>query len=367
MNRLEAQFDIDLPHFRLQADINLPGQGVTAIFGPSGSGKTTLLRCLAGLERSATGRVQFEDVVWQDEQQEIFTPPHQRSVGYVFQDPRLFPHLSVESNLRYGFTRTPAAKRYIGWNQVIDLLDLQPLLHRRTHRLSGGEQRRVAIGRAVLASPRLLLMDEPLVGLDAQRKREIIPLIQQLRDELHIPIVYVTHAINEVLQLATTLVLMEGGKTVASGTLSEIFSRLDLDQYLDQDTIGAVLETQIEAHEPEFGLTRIGFNGRHLFVPQQRLPVGHALRVHVLSRDVSIVVGSPPRQTSVLNVFEAKVVEIGTMSHDRHSVDIKLDVGCPLLARITRKSVAVLNLTPGQTVYANVKAVALSHDLPGVP
>ena len=365
MNALKAQLDVALPNFRLQADISLPGKGVTAIFGPSGCGKTTLLRCLAGLERSPAGHVQFEDAVWQDEQHRIFTPPHQRSVGYVFQDPRLFPHLSVESNLRYGLKRTSAAKRYIDWNQVIDLLDLQPLLHRRTHGLSGGEQRRVAIGRAVLASPRLLLMDEPLVGLDAKRKREIIPLIQQLRDELHIPIVYVTHALNEVLQVATTLVLMEGGKTVASGTLGDIFSRLDLDRYLDQDTIGAVIETQVEAHEPEFGLTRIGFNGRHLLVPQQSLPIGHSLRVHVLSRDVSIIVGTPPQHTSVLNVFEATVVEIGTTSHDRHSVDIKLDVGCPLLARITRKSMAALQLTPGQNVYANVKAVALSHDLPG--
>ncbi|MBQ26890.1 MAG: molybdenum ABC transporter ATP-binding protein, partial [Nitrospiraceae bacterium] len=198
------------------------------------------------------------------------------------------------------------------------------------------------------------------------RKREIIPLIQQLRDTLHIPIVYVTHAINEVLQLATTLLLMEDGKTVASGALSEVFSRLDLDQYLNQDTIGAVLETQVEAHEPEFGLTRIGFNGRHLFVPQQYLPIGHPLRVHVLSRDVSIVVGPPPRQTSILNVFEATVVEIGTMSHDRHSVDIKLDVGCPLLARITRKSMASLKLTPGQMVYANIKAVALNHEITGL-
>ena len=159
MNILKAQFDVALPHFRLQTDITLPRHGMTAIFGPSGSGKTTLLRCLAGLERSPTGYVQFENEVWQDEQQKVFTPPH---------------------------------KRYISWDQVIDLLDLQPLLHRRTQRLSGGEQRRVAIGRAVLASPRLLLMDEPLVGLDAQRKREIIPLIQQLRDTPHIPIVYVT-------------------------------------------------------------------------------------------------------------------------------------------------------------------------------
>tara|TARA_B100000315_G_scaffold257811_1_gene307954 strand:+ start:801 stop:1904 length:1104 start_codon:yes stop_codon:yes gene_type:complete len=366
MNILKAKLDVKLPHFRLQADINLPSHGVTAIFGPSGSGKTTLLRCLAGLERSPTGCVQLEDEVWQDEQQKIFTPPHQRSIGYVFQDPRLFPHLSVESNLRYGLNRTPKTKRYISWNQVIDLLDLGPLLHRRTHHLSGGEQRRVAIGRAVLASPRLLLMDEPLVGLDMQRKHEIIPLIQQLRDTLHIPIVYVTHAINEVLQLASTLLLMEEGKTVAAGTLSEIFSRLDLDQYLNQDTIGAVIETQIEAHEPEFSLTRIGFNGKHLFIPQQRFPVGHALRVHVLSRDVSIIIGPPPRQTSILNVFEATVVEIGSMSPDCHSVDIKLDVGCPLLARITRKSMASLRLTPGQKVYANIKAVALSHDLLGM-
>ena len=366
MNVLKANFNVELPNFQLRADLDLPSKGVTAVFGPSGSGKTTLLRCLAGLERPPTGFMQFEDTVWQDKQHTTFTPPHQRSVGYVFQDPRLFPHLSVKSNLRYGFTRTRASKRYISWDQVIDLLDLQPLLHRRTHRLSGGEQRRVAIGRAVLASPRLLLMDEPLVGLDAQRKREIIPLIQQLRDEFRVPIVYVTHAMNEVLQLATTLVLMEDGKTVASGPLNEIFSRLDLDQYLNQDTIGAILETRVEAHEPEFALTRIGFNGRHLLIPQQPLSIGQPLRVHVLSRDVSIIVGTPPQYSSVLNIFDATVVEIGTMSHDRHSVDIKLDIGCPLLARITRKSMATLNLTSGQHVYANVKAVALSHDLPEI-
>ncbi len=362
MNSLTARLNIEFPNFQLQAALKIPDKGVTAVFGPSGSGKTTLLRCLAGLERSARGLIQFQNCCWQNEQQQTFIPAHQRSVGYVFQDSRLFPHLNVKSNLQYGLARTPPSQQYINWDQVIDILDLRPLLRRQTHRLSGGEKRRVAIGRAILANPRLLLMDEPLTGLDTPRKREISYLIQQLCDQLNIPVIYVTHDMNEILQFATTLVLMDRGKTVASGTVEEIFSRLDLDQYLDQDTIGAVIETKVETHEPEFGLTRIGFNGKHLLVPQQSLQIGQALRVHVLSRDVSIIVGPPPKHTSVLNTFHATIVEIGPMLPDRHSVDIKLDIGCPLLARITRKSMSLLNLTPGQHVFASIKSVALNHN-----
>ena len=359
---LRTRFQLPYGQFHLDADLEVPADGVTAIFGPSGSGKTTFLRCGAGLERAPGGYVRFGDTVWQDESRDLFVPPAQRAIGYVFQELRLFPHLTAWGNLAYGLKRTPVHERRVSFDQVVALLGLESLLDRRPHRMSGGEQQRVAIGRALLTSPRLLLMDEPLASLDQARKREILPFIQRLDRELRIPTVYVSHSLSEVLQLTKTLVILHGGKVMATGPINEVLSRLDLRGSIGQEMVGAVIDARVAEHELEFGLTRLEFNGRWLYVPHQARPVGTVLRVHILSKDVSLVAGAPPTQTSVLNILEATVESIGASSQTSASVDIRLDIGCPLLASITRKSLAHLALSPGQRVYAQITALALSED-----
>ena len=362
MSTLSAQFDVQYPKFQLKIALDLPLNGITAVFGPSGCGKTTFLRCLAGLERSPNGVLRLGNAIWQDEAQAMFLPISQRSVGYVFQEPRLFPHLSVRANLEYGLKRTAEDKRKLSCEKIVEILDLQNLLDRRPHGLSGGEQQRVAIGRALLTSPELLLMDEPLSSLDVKRKREILPFIQRLDAELHIPIIYVSHSIQEVLQLATTLVMLKDGRVTGVGPLREVFSQLDSRSFMEESHVGAVIDTTIEAHDMEFGLTKLAFDGQHLYVPHQEQSVGERLRVQILSRDVSIVTSPPAFQSSVLNILEATVTDIGTVDPEHPFVDIKLDIGWPLLATITRKSLVSLNLQRGQQVYAQIKAVAFSQD-----
>lgn len=359
MSTLAAQFDVQYPKFRLHVGVDIPLQGVTAIFGPSGCGKTTFLRCMAGLERSPRGMIRFGHAVWQDEAQGVFLPILKRPLGYVFQEPRLFPHLSVRANLEYGFKRTLNDQRKLSLEQIVEILDLHALLERRPHRLSGGEQQRVAIGRALLTSPALLLMDEPLSSLDATRKREILPFLQRLNQDLQIPVLYVSHDLNEILQLANHMVLLKEGNVVATGPIQEVFARLDLPGLVEPNMVGAILETTVAAQEPQFGLTRVEFLGRSLFIPQQALPLGAPLRVQILARDVSLVVGPPAAGSSVLNALEATIVEIGESPSDPYAVEVKLDVGCPLLAMITRKSLHQLKLRPGQKVQAHFKAVAL--------
>jgi molybdate transport system ATP-binding protein len=362
MSELTASFDVVFPTFHLQVKASVPAEGITVVFGSSGCGKTTLLRCFAGLIRSPTGFLALGEHVWQDETQGVFLPLTQRPVGYVFQEPRLFPHLSVRSNLLYGWNRTPASERRISLDQVVAILGLDSLLERRSTHLSGGEQQRVAIGRALLTSPRLLLMDEPLSSLDAPRKREIIIFIQRLESEFRIPIIYVSHALHEVVQLAKTLILLKEGRVAAIGPLAEVFSQVGSRRVIPDSQIGAVIDTRVADHYVEFGLTTLTFPGGQLSVPHQHSSVGESLRVQILARDVSLVASPPAFQTSVLNVLEATVLEIGPMESDQPFVDIKLDIGCPLLATITRKSLATLKLHPGQKVHAQIKAVALTSD-----
>ncbi|KPK27332.1 MAG: molybdenum ABC transporter ATP-binding protein [Nitrospira bacterium SG8_3] len=362
MSELNAHFDVVFPSFRLQVKASLPAEGITVVFGPSGCGKTTFLRCLAGLIRSPTGFLALGEQVWQDEIRGLFLPLSQRPVGYVFQEPRLFPHLSVRSNLLYGWNRTPASERRISLDQVVAILGLDSLLERRPTHLSGGEQQRVAIGRALLTSPRLLLMDEPLSSLDMPRKREIISFIQRLDREFRIPIIYVSHALHEVVQLAKTLLLLKEGSLAAIGPLGEVFSQVGIRRVISDSHIGAVIDTRVAEHDVEFGLTTLAFPGGRLSVPHQQYSIGDSLRVQILARDVSLVASPPAFQTSVLNVLEATVMEIGPIESNQPFVDIKLDIGCPLLATITRKSLAALKLRPGQKVHAQIKAVALTHD-----
>lgn len=362
MSEITARFDVTFPAFRLQVNTRVPARGITVVFGPSGCGKTTFLRCLAGLIRSPTGFLAVGGNIWQNEAQGLFLPLSQRSVGYVFQEPRLFPHLNVRSNLLYGWKRTPPPERRIALEQIVTILGLDSLLERRPTHLSGGEQQRVAIGRALLTSPTLLLMDEPLSSLDAQRKREIIPFIRRLERDLQIPIIYVSHALSEVVQLAKTLILLKDGNLTRSGPLEKVFSQVGSRGIIPDSHIGAVIDTCVVNHDEEFGLTTLGFPGGQLSVPRQSCAVGEALRVQILARDVSLVASPPAFQTSVLNVLEATVLEIGPIETGHPFVDIKLDIGCPLLATITRKSLVALNLHPGQKIHAQIKAVALTED-----
>ncbi|GJL56430.1 MAG: molybdenum import ATP-binding protein ModC [Nitrospirales bacterium] len=362
MSILTAQLDLRYPAFSLQVDLEIPLRGVTAVFGPSGCGKTTLLRCVSGLERAPNGVVRLDQTVWQDDKMGTFVPLSSRPVGYVFQEPRLFPHLSVQSNLEYGRKRVPAVRHRITIDAIVELLGLKRLLDRRPHKLSGGEQQRVAIGRALLTSPELLLMDEPLSSLDVQRKREIVPFIQRLNTELSIPIIYVSHSLQEILQLATTLIIMKEGRVMRLGPLSEVCTQLDARYFMEGRHMGAVIDTVVESHDTEFGLTTLGFSGRHLFVPHQEQSIGEGLRVQILSRDVSIITSPPDFHSSVLNVLEATVTGIGTIHADHPFVDIQLDVGVPLLATITRKSLVALDLHPGQRVYAQIKAVSFRQE-----
>ena len=357
MKHLHVRFQVEYPGFRFDVACSIPLNGTVAIFGSSGSGKTTLLRCIAGFSRVASGSVTFGQHIWQDEQ--TFLPIQQRRVGMVFQDARLFPHLNTRQNLEYGLKRIPEPDRRIHLEQVVELLGLESLLDRRAHHLSGGEQQRVAIGRALLTSPQLLLMDEPLASLDRERKQEILPFIQRLNQDLHIPVLYVSHDLNEILQLANDMVLIKEGKVAATGPIQEVFARLDLPGLVEPNMVGAVLDTRIASHEPEFGLTRVEFAGRSLFIPQQKLGIDAPLRVQIHARDVSIIVGAPAASSSVLNSLEATVMEIQESPIDQYAMEVKLDVGCPLLAMITRKSFHQLNLKPGQQVRAHFKAVAL--------
>jgi molybdate transport system ATP-binding protein len=361
MSRLLARFDMRFANFHLNVDVDVPMSGITAIFGPSGSGKTTLLRCLAGLERAPNGFMQFGNDVWQDEKIGLCRPLYKRPVGYVFQEPRLFPHYNVRANLLYGYKRVSSEERLITIEQVVDILGIGHLLERRIHKLSGGEQQRVAIGRALLTSPKLLLLDEPLASLDIQRKQELLPFIRCLHEELRIPVIYVSHAIAEILQLADHVLLLKEGMVVAAGALNEMFTSLKFRGHFSAHRIGAILDARIAAHEVQYGLTQLEFNGQSLFVPLQPVAVGQVMRVHILSSDVSLVVGRIDYPTSVLNILEATIVEIREM--DQTSVDVLLDIGAPLVASITRKSLISLGLKPGDRVFAHVKAVALNEEL----
>jgi molybdate transport system ATP-binding protein len=342
--------------FTLALKLTLPGHGITALFGPSGSGKTTALRVLAGLEPQACGFVSVSGEVWQDSAQSVFKPVHQRALGYVFQETSLFAHLNVQGNLQYGFTRTPLAERRNAWDHTLDLLGIRHLLQRWPHELSGGERQRIAIGRALATNPRLLLLDEPLAALDAARKQEILPYLERLQQELEIPIVYVSHAIDEVARLADHLVLLDAGHVSASGPTAELLTRLDL-PLAHGDTAGAVLSVTVLSHDPDDHLTITTFSGGQLIVPQQSAVVGQTLRLRVQARDVSLTL-KKQTGTSILNILNATVTALSPDSPGQ--VMVALDAGgCALLARITARSAHLLGLAPGLALHAQIKGVAV--------
>ena len=359
MSSLQITSILQRAGFALQVDTELPGQGITALFGPSGSGKTTLLRVLAGLEPQARGRVVVQGQTWQDSAKSVFCPVHQRALGYVFQEANLFDHLSVEGNVRFGFDRTPAALRRCDWSQVLGLMQLlgiDHLLARAPHALSGGERQRVAMARALASSPQLLLMDEPLAALDAPRKAEILHYLERLQRTLDIPVLYVTHAIDEVARLANHLVLLDAGRITAQGPTTDMLTRLDL-PLAQGDTAGAVLECTLQSHDDADHLSVATFSGGTLVVPRQSLKVGQTLRVRVQARDVSLTL-QHQRGTSILNILPANVMALSYNSTGQ--VLVALDAGgSTLLARVTTRSASALGLQPGLTVYVQIKGVAI--------
>lgn len=355
MAEIMAKFRLGYDGFDLDVDLALPGRGVTAFFGASGSGKTTLLRAIAGLERTDAGYLAVNGEIWQDGAHVV--PAHRRALGYVFQEARLFPHLTVAANLDFGRRRVAARERRVSLDHAIELLGIAHLLERRPERLSGGEKSRVAIARALATSPRLLLMDEPLAALDHARKQEILPYLERLHDALEIPVLYVSHAPDEVARLADHLVAMESGRAVAQGPLAETLARLDLPIRLGEDA-GVVLDARVVELDADWHLARVEFAGGSLWVRDAGHPVGHRLRVRILARDVSLA-HQRVAGTSILNALPARVMEIAGDTHPALAL-ARLQVGhSSIVARVTGRSAAALRLAPGMEVWAQIKAVAV--------
>lgn len=325
--------------FRLDVDVQIPAVGITGLFGESGSGKTTLLRCIAGLEAGSSADAR---------------PVHQRSIGYVFQEPTLFPHLSVRGNIEYGMRRSPAPQ--VEQRQVVELLGLGDLLERKPHGLSGGEAQRVAIASVLLRSPDLVLMDEPLASLDQRRKDELLPYLDRLHDELSVPMIYVSHSIDEVSRLCDHLLLIDNGRIVASGELHEMLSRVDLPM-LAGPNAGSVIEAAPKRYDREYDLTEFHFSGGELWVPGHYASTEKRVRLRIAAQDVSLCLVEPDN-TTILNVFAAEIDDIrpsGTAA-----ALLRLSVGGDhLLAQITRRSVARLSLKKGDRVFAQVKSVTV--------
>ena len=361
---LEVALRHRFPGVAIDIAFTAPEPGITVLFGPSGSGKSTVIAAAAGLLHADSSRVVAGGAVLADTARGLFLPPEKRGVGLVFQDARLFPHMRVAANLRYGLRRTRAAPR-IGFEEVVELLGIRDLLERRPHTLSGGERQRVAIGRALLRQPRLLLMDEPLASLDAARKAEILPYLVRLKRRLDLPVLYVTHSLDELLELADHVVLIESGRLRAAGPVAEIAARAALPLAARADA-SAVLAAQVAGHEPERRLTRLDWGGVTLWVPLLAAEPGRAVRLKVAAREVILARADAPGLAdallagalSVHNVVPGRVLALAEAA--RQAVLVELAAGAGrLLARVTPDAVARLGLAPGVAVLALVKSMSL--------
>ena len=346
--------------FSLEVDLSLPSSGVTVLFGPSGCGKTTVLRCVAGLER-ARGRVVVGDECWQDDEAGIFLPTYRRNLGYVFQEASLFPHLNVEKNLRFGLERTAIPDGENRLSEAVELLGIGQLMGRNVHELSGGERQRCAIARALALCPSVLLMDEPLAALDWSRKQEILPWLERLRDELRLPILYVTHASDEAARLADRIVLMRNGRAVAVGGVNDVLPLLS--GTVTDDAMGAevILKGIVASCTTEWGTMMIDVgSGWHLETAGD-LPRSRSVRLRVQARDVSIALEHPKMSTSIRNVLPARIMSIRELGPYAEILLQGEDFDQRLVARILRRSASDLSLRPGLRVWAQVKAVAVIH------
>ncbi|WP_417502532.1 molybdenum ABC transporter ATP-binding protein [Marinobacter sp.] len=352
---IQARFACKVGTFVLDVDLDLPGSGLTALFGHSGCGKTTLLRCMAGLQE-ARGIMRINGDEWQSESGS--RPVHQRPLAYVFQETSLFPHLSVKRNLMYGYRRIPHSERQIAFDQAIEWLGLSHLLNRMPDKLSGGERQRVAIARALLTSPKLLLMDEPLSALDQSSKQEIMPYLEALRDNLAIPMLYVSHSTAEVARLADHIVMMDKGLVVAQGPLQHIMARTDQPFGLEEDA-GVILDATLAERDERWHLCRADFSGGHLWLrADESLTIGQQIRVQVLARDISLALSEQADQ-SIQNILPATINEIATEVSPGTSMVRLLAGPTPFLSRLTSRAVHSLDIAPGQQVWMQVKSVAI--------
>jgi molybdate transport system ATP-binding protein len=352
---------VDVHHrlgsFELNTQFESSGP-LTALFGPSGAGKSSLVNLIGGLMRPDKGSITIDGRVLVDTASNVFLPKHRRRIGYVFQDARLFPHMTVGQNLRYGRFFTPSAERYADMAGVVELLGIGHLLDRKPNLLSGGEKQRVAIGRALVASPKLILMDEPLASLDDARKAEILPYIERLRDETKIPIVYVSHSIAEVARLATDIVVLSDGNVVASGSTDTILSRLDLLPEDERSEAGTVIELEVTGQDEEAELSILHSRGGTWRLPKIAAQCGDRVRVRIRARDI-LIATERPHGLSAINVLPVQVVEIAGSGAEAY---VRLDCGGDILvARVTRHSAAALGLAPGRDVFAVVKAVTFDR------
>ena len=355
LEAIDAQFLVRYQGFDLDVNLSLPGRGVTAIFGRSGSGKTTFLRCMAGLERSASGRLSVQGKVWQDDN--LFLPTHKRPIGFVFQEPSLFPHLNVKKNLKYAFKRSDFSTDPISYDHVITLLGIEHLLGRFPNKLSGGEKQRVAIARALLVNPRILFMDEPLASLDLTLKQEILPYLEQIKMELDIPIFYVSHSLDEITRLADHIVILEKGKALTSGSINETLSCLDVPIKLGED-ISVILEASVIDFHQEWKLMKLGFSGGELWLPKSDAKIGQLVRVRILAKDISLTLNRH-NDTSILNLLQGEIFEIIPDSQEG-LVLVRARVGSSeFIARVTRRSVSYLDLQPNKKVWLQIKSAAL--------
>jgi molybdate transport system ATP-binding protein len=351
---VKARFSLTRGGFALDANLEVPGTGVTALFGPSGCGKTTLLRVMAGLEKCPGGYMKVDDQVWQDE--EVFLPVHRRALGFVFQEPSLFSHLSVRGNLEYGYKRTAPDRRGADPVQAASLLGVRELLDRSPAGLSGGEKQRVALARALVTGPRLLLMDEPLASLDTAGKDAILPYLKKVPAELGVPAVFVSHDLGEVASLADHLALMNDGQVVAQGPLNELLTRTDLPLSAEPEA-SSVLSVCVRSHDENFGLSELEHPGGIFWVPRLALQPGEEARLRILARDVSLTL-QRQEGTSILNILPARVA--GLRDEDQAKVTVVLDLGPDrILARVTRRSAQALELREGRELFVQVKSLAV--------
>ncbi|HEX7037085.1 MAG TPA: molybdenum ABC transporter ATP-binding protein [Pseudomonadales bacterium] len=354
---LELRVEIDLPAFSLRVNETLPLAGFTAVFGPSGSGKSTLLRAIAGFERPVRGRIALGSDVWLDRAAGIDRPPHRRPVGFMFQDDRLFPHRDVAGNLAYAARRNRGVGG-IGFDAVVEALDLAPLLDRRVQALSGGERRRVALGRTLLRAPRLLLLDEPLTGLDRERKADVLAYLQSIPKRFGLPALYVSHDIDEVATVADDMLVLAEGRVQMHGTAAAVMERLDLQPLTGRFEAGVLVEGRVTDHDRRLHLTHVDLGGDVLTLPLiDRVPAGAAVRLRIRARDVAIATERPVG-LSIRNVLAGRVEEVLEGDEPAFAeVWVQL-TGARIRARLTRAAVEALRLEPGSSVFALVKSVS---------
>ena len=343
--------------FELHADFEIPGDGITAIFGPSGSGKTSLLRSIAGLEKQINGWIRFKEETWQTS--DSFLPSHKRRIGYVFQTKNLFPHLTSEQNIQFAIQRRASAEQSLDPESIFRQLGIDSLRDKLPNQLSGGEQQLVAIARAILSNPRLLLMDEPLSSLDKSRQKDLLKTIKNINEVFSIPILYVTHSINEVLEIADHLMVIKNGIIVTNKPLMAALTEFSTNNTLWPD-IGAVIEATVVNRDAKYGLSEVEFQGGSLRVANALLEIGSKVRLSILARDISIAY-TKQEDTSILNKVEAEVIEILEDNNPAFQQILLSAKTTKFRALVTRKSVDILGLEAGQTVWMQIKSVAINN------